>query len=228
MFVCPIWVATIVLALVSIWDTVSYVYKSQCRKHFFKWWVNTFIYAGTLQFNSDTLPILSEQQGVTQVAAKKHPCTQKSTWVEFHWQQMLFFPAIWCIKSEWEHFEHCWWPLAHSGKLLTLKVWKTCIVLFMEIYTHIEVLLQFWEDHLYSYLFARLHLPDLPRRRVPCGLKCNLLGEWKMTDISCWRLKKNESSNHRLAWSGPGPEQLWLEKVAVLCMRKKTVLKLWQ
>lgn len=102
----------------------------------------------------------------------------------------LFFPAIWCIKSEWEHFEHCWWPLAHSGKLLTLKVWKTCIVLFMEIYTHIEVLLQFWEDHLYSYLFARLHLPDLPRRRIPCGLKCNLLGEWKMTDISCWRLKK--------------------------------------
>lgn len=32
---------------------------------------------------------------------------------------------------------------------------------------------------------------------------------------------KNESSDHRLARSSPGLERLWLEKVAVLCIRKK-------
>ncbi|TNM98923.1 hypothetical protein fugu_013487 [Takifugu bimaculatus] len=37
---------------------------------------------------------------------------------------------------------------------------------------------------------------------------------------------KNEPSNHRLARSSPGLERLSLEKVAVLCIGKKTVLKL--
>lgn len=43
-------------------------------------------------------------------------------------------------------------------------------------YIYIE-LLQFWEDHLIFRLFARLRLPRQAGPRVPCGLKCNLLGE---------------------------------------------------
>lgn len=36
-------------------------------------------------------------------------------------------------------------------------------VKYVYIYIYIELLLQFWEDHLIFYLFARLHLPHLPQ-----------------------------------------------------------------
>lgn len=128
-----------------------------------------------------------------------------------------FFPPLSCIKSGWEHFGHSRWPLAHSSKLLILQVWKKthCFIYGSSIYTYI---LQFWEDPLIFYVFAGLHLPRLPEMQPAGSVKNDGYQLLKM---------KNESRNHRLARSSPWLEPVWLEKVGVLCLRKKTVLKWW-